>query len=138
MRKSGVKKISGKTKKKEVVKKVGAAPKPSEKSAAKKKRIKSVAPKVKAKKTLMKMRKTAVQILEKKDKIAPANLPPVEILPRLKANAEKLSQAGIVTVGDYLEAEVTYIARSTGETEPVIRQIKTELYAMFSAKRTGG
>ena len=84
------------------------------------------------------LKPVAAEILEKKDKIAPANLPPVEILPRLKANAEKLSQAGIVTVGDYLEAEVTYIARSTGETEPVIRQIKTELYAMFSAKLKGG
>jgi len=65
MKKSGAKKISVKTKKKEVKKKAGTSLKSLEKTAVKKKQIKSVAPKGKEKKTQAKKRKTEIQIQEK-------------------------------------------------------------------------
>jgi len=68
MRKSDAKKISDKTKKKEVKKKVGTALKSPQKTAIKKKQTKSVASKVKEKKTQAKKRKTKVKIQVKGDK----------------------------------------------------------------------
>jgi len=68
MRKSGVKKISFKTKKKEVKKKVGTALKSPQKTAAKKKQIKRVASKVKEKKIPAKKRNTKVKIQVRGDK----------------------------------------------------------------------
>lgn len=68
MRKSGVKKISFKTKKKEVKKKIGTALKSPQKTAIKKKQTKSVASKVKEKKTPAKKRKTIAKIQVKGDK----------------------------------------------------------------------
>jgi hypothetical protein len=68
MRKSGVKKISVKTKKKEVKRKVGTALKSPQKTANKKKQTKSVASKVKEKKIPAKKRKTKVKIQVKGEK----------------------------------------------------------------------
>jgi len=68
-RKSTVKKIARITKKKEVKKKVGSASKSPEKTASKKKQIKSVASKIKEKKTQAKKRKTKVKIQVKGEKI---------------------------------------------------------------------
>jgi hypothetical protein len=68
MRKSGVKKISVKTKKKEVKRKVGTALKSPQKTANKKKQTKSVASKVKEKKIPPKKRETKVKIQVKGEK----------------------------------------------------------------------
>lgn len=65
---SGVKKISGKTKKKEVKKKAGAAPVSPQKTAVKNKQAKKVSSKVKEKKPRVKKRKIEVRIQEKDDK----------------------------------------------------------------------
>ena len=68
-RKSTVKKIARTTKTKEVkIKKIGTAPKSSEKKAVQKKQRKSVASKVKEKKTPAKKRKTKVKMQIKGDK----------------------------------------------------------------------
>jgi hypothetical protein len=68
MRKSVVKKISAKTKKKETKKKVSRVSKSPQKTAEKKKQVKRVVLNVKGKKTQARKRKTAVQMQEKEDK----------------------------------------------------------------------
>ena len=74
----------------------------------------------------------AVIILNKQDKIAPANLPPLAALPRWQSSAAKLAKAGIANAGEFLEADDSALAGVLKITIPEVQQSKREMFAMFN------
>ena len=77
----------------------------------------------------------ALAILEEQNKIAPANLPPIAALPRLKSKAPALGKIKVVTAGDFLEMDDSALAKALKSNEADIRQIKAEMFAQFSSPK---
>ena len=77
-------------------------------------------------------------ILESQNKVAPANLPPVAVLPRLKSKRAALAKQQVITAGDFLEADNAALAAAMRINEAEIRQIKAELYAQFNPPKPTG
>jgi len=73
----------------------------------------------------------AIEILEKQNKIAPASLPPVTAVPRLKTYKAAFKRIGIENAGEVLELDDNILAKTIKSTEAEARQYKAELYAQF-------
>lgn len=77
----------------------------------------------------------ALEALEAQNKIAKANLPPIVALPRWKSKRAALEKIGVVTAGDFLEADISVLSKALKSTEAEVKQAKAELTAQFSTPR---
>ena len=77
----------------------------------------------------------ALKALEEQQKIAPANLPPVVAIPRLKAKRAALAKINVITAGDFLETDDSALAKALKSTEQEVKLYKAELTAQFSIPR---
>ena len=81
------------------------------------------------------LKPAAIEILTEQDKIAPANLPPIAALPRLKSKRLALEKIEVITVGDFLEMDNGALAKALKSTEAEVSQQKSEMYAQFSSPK---
>ena len=77
----------------------------------------------------------ALAMLEEQNKIAKANLPPIIAIPRLKSRKAALEKIGVITAGDFLEADISALAIALKSTEAEAKQYQAELTAQFTAPR---
>lgn len=74
----------------------------------------------------------AAATLLKMELIAIVQFPPLKVLPRWKNQSTKLAKVGIVTAGDFIEADNATLAKSLKVSEAEVKQYKDEFYAMFN------
>lgn len=74
----------------------------------------------------------ALEKLTQMEKVAPANLPPIMAISRVKHKKTQLLKIGVIDAGDFLEADDNALAVAMKISEAEVRQIKKEFYAGFA------